>query len=445
MQILSNYNNMKTITNSAISGLLFLCIFIPISSVSEGAKICRSTSIPFHTWVQMDYSCAQAGNCGIRAPFTQWNDIGYENGNGGTLRDESRNPGGVARCSSWFIGQLQGRVAGAANPQQERSTISALVGTGWNTAQYGLIAGGLSSITCDPTTWSWTPRSGRNNVCWTFTCAYSTYLFRVLGIRPRGNGGTELSLKNKPEIPIEWTCKPEQYGSGDGCQCNCGAFDPDCNPFEAVSINCPNHDDICIPGPLNQPICVLRHEVLSDRKLIQIQSGVAVHHPQFFFSNETDIDGASWGNYTKTYTRSAVPPTWTCNALFYGSKDGCDCECGAWDPDCEVTAYNQKVFNCDTTNNQVRCAMSRTISSMPVCLYDRMATTAAVDAGYPASDSSTVSTSTIIAASVGTTLGVVVLVGMIGFFILKRRQRQQSQQRRQSVQLIELMQPTGSS
>jgi hypothetical protein len=232
---------------------------------------------------------------------------------------------------------------------------------------------------------------------------------------------------NKPEIPAEWTCKPEQYGSGDGCQCNCGTFDPDCNPFEAVSINCPNHDDICIPGPLNQPICALRHEVLSDRKLIQIQSGIAVHHPQFFFSNDTDIDGAPWGNYTKTYTRSAVPATWMCNPLFYGSKDGCDCECGAWDPDCDVTTYNQKVFNCDTTNNQVRCVMSKTSPSTPVCLYDQMAITAAVDAGYPAPDSSAVSTSTIIAASVGSTLGVVVLVGLIGFFILKRRQHQQLQ------------------
>ena len=82
---------------------------------------------------------------------------------------------------------------------------------------------------------------------------------------------------------------------------------------------------------------------------------------------------------------------------------------------------------------------------MPVCLYDRMATTAAVDAGYPAPDSSTVSTSTIIAASVGTTLGVVVLVAIIGFLILQRRQSQQLHQRRQSVQLIELMQFSGSS
>ena len=429
--------------NPAIFALLFLYIGIPSSSVSEGAKICRSTSIPFHTWVQMDYSCAQAGNCGIRTPFTQWNDIGYENGNGGILRDESKNPNGVYRCSSWFVGQLQGSVARSANAQQERSAISALVGAGWNTAQYGLIAGGLTSITCDPTTWSWAPRSGRNNVCWTFTCAYSTYLYRVLGIRPNVIG-SELSLKNRPEIPTGWTCKPEQYASGDGCQCNCGAFDPDCDSFEAVSINCPNYDDICIPSQLNEPVCALRHEVLSDRKLKQIQLGVAVHHPQFYFSNDTNIDGAPWGNYSKIYTRNAVPTTWTCNPLFYGSKDGCDCQCGAWDPDCETTQYSQKIFNCDTNNNEVRCVMSKTTPSTPVCLYDRMAISSAIDAGYPAPDSSTqtLSTSTIVAVSVGTTLGVVVLVSIIAFFIVKRRQ---IPQRRQSLQLIELQQFIGSA
>lgn len=421
----------------SIVTLLFLFIGIPSSSISNGAKICRSTSLPFHTWVQMDYSCSQAGNCDIRTPFTRWNDIGYENGNGGTLRDEAQNPGGVYRCSSWFIGELQGKVARATTAQQERSAISALINAGWNTAQYGLIAGGLSSITCDPTTWSWTPRSGKNNVCWTFTCAYATYLYRVLGVRPSATV-TELSLKNRPEIPLEWTCNPAQYGSGDGCHCNCGVFDPDCNPFEAVSINCPNNDDICIPGPLNQPVCALRHEVLSDRKLIQIQSGVAVHHPQFFFSNDTDVDGAPWGNYTKTYTRNDIPATWTCNPLFYGSKDGCDCECGAWDPDCEVTKYSQKVFNCDTTNNEVRCVMSRNTPSAPVCLYDRMAASAAVDAGYHVPDNSTptLSTSAIVTVSVGITLGVVVITAIVIGVVMKRRQ---ILQRRQSVQQIELM------
>ena len=97
-----------------------------------------------------------------------------------------------------------------------------------------MIAGGLTSITCNPSTGSWAPRNCRNNVCWTFTCAYSTYLFRVLGVRP----ASEFSLTNVAEIPTTWTCKPEQYGKGDGCHCNCGAFDPDCNPFEDVALDC---------------------------------------------------------------------------------------------------------------------------------------------------------------------------------------------------------------
>jgi hypothetical protein len=98
-------------------------------------------------------------------------------------------------------------------------------------------------------------------------------------------------------------------------------------------------------------------------------------------------------------------------------------------------SQNQKVFNCDTTNNEVRCAMSKTTPSIPACLYDRMATTAAVDAGYPSPDSSsasTVPTSTIVAASVGTTLGVVVLIAIVTFLIFKRRRQQR---RRQNVLL----------
>ena len=262
---------MKSTYSHVVFALLFLCVGVPRSSLSEAAKICRGPSIPFHTWVQMGYSCTQAGNCGLNTPFTQWRDIGYENGNGGMLRDESQNKGGVYSCTSWFVGDMQGKVAMAATAQQERSAISALVVAGWSTAKYGLVGGGLTSITCDPTSASYYPSSSsclfgvcvHFNVCWTFTCAYSAYLYRVLGVRPRAVG-SEFSIRSESEIPAEWTCKREQYGTGDGCQCNCGAFDPDCNPFAAVSVDCPNNDDICIPGPQNEPICMLRHQVRSN-------------------------------------------------------------------------------------------------------------------------------------------------------------------------------------
>lgn len=163
-------------------------------------------------------------------------------------------------CTNWFVGDAQGKVAMAASAVQERSTIAALVAAGWQNARYGLI-GGLTSVTCDPTSSAYKPRSSMN-VCWTFTCAYSAYLYQVHGVRPRAYG-SQLSVSGiaDGDIPSAWTCKPEQYGSGDGCQCTCGAFDPDCNPMAAVSLDCPNRDDICIPGSQNGPVCMPRHEV----------------------------------------------------------------------------------------------------------------------------------------------------------------------------------------
>jgi hypothetical protein len=36
-------------------------------------------------------------------------------------------------------------------------------------------------------------------------------------------------------------------------------------------------------------------------------------------------------------------PTWTCNPAYYNAHDGCDCDCGIWDPDCGTAG---PVFNC---------------------------------------------------------------------------------------------------
>jgi hypothetical protein len=265
---------MKSTYRHVVFAVLFLCFGLPRSSVSEAARICQSPNVPYHTWVRMSYSCSQAGNCGLKNPYTQWNNIGYENGNGGSLRDESKEEGGVPACTSWNIGDKQGKIALAATAQQERSAISALVAAGWSTAKYGIVGGAINPCQhsgSDPDSWSWYPRASKcafgvcihSNVCWTFTCAYSAYLYRVLGVRPRAIG-SEFSIRSEPEIPTEWTCKREQYGTGDGCQCNCGAFDPDCNSFAAVSVDCPNNDDICIPGPQEEPICMLRHQVRSN-------------------------------------------------------------------------------------------------------------------------------------------------------------------------------------
>ncbi len=43
----------------------------------------------------------------------------------------------------------------------------------------------------------------------------------------------------------------------------------------------------------------------------------------------------------------AAPAAWTCDATYYANVDGCDCACGAWDPDCDEP--NAEVFGCSGT------------------------------------------------------------------------------------------------
>lgn len=38
--------------------------------------------------------------------------------------------------------------------------------------------------------------------------------------------------------PAGWTCAPEQYASGDGCHCECGLRDPDCDQGDPVLYGC---------------------------------------------------------------------------------------------------------------------------------------------------------------------------------------------------------------
>ena len=46
------------------------------------------------------------------------------------------------------------------------------------------------------------------------------------------------------------------------------------------------------------------------------------------------------------------PPTWMCNDAFYDAGDGCDCGCGATDPDCA----SNNVSACQYCNNMGSCS-----------------------------------------------------------------------------------------
>lgn len=85
-------------------------------------------------------------------------------------------------------------------------------------------------------------------------------------------------------LPTGWTCAADQFdqGAGNGCDCACGAYDPDCDIMGEPVQGCANGTDIC--------------------------------------------SGAG----------KCVPAAWTCNPAFYdtGAMADCDCGCGVQDPDC---------------------------------------------------------------------------------------------------------------
>ncbi|PKN56436.1 MAG: hypothetical protein CVU56_16230, partial [Deltaproteobacteria bacterium HGW-Deltaproteobacteria-14] len=112
---------------------------------------------------------------------------------------------------------------------------------------------------------------------------------QVYGCAP--GSGCEPDATCTAPLPEGWTCNASRYGSGGQCDCDCGAYDPDCDTSSQVSN--------CAPGGTCQP------------------------------------DG--------TCTLS-IPAAWTCRDRWYAADDGCDCGCGAWDPDCEDS--HQQIYNC---------------------------------------------------------------------------------------------------
>ncbi len=85
------------------------------------------------------------------------------------------------------------------------------------------------------------------------------------------------------EVPAEWTCDLSYYGTRDGCDCRCGAIDPDC--------------------------------VISGQEVYNCDAGETCVNDEC-----VELGGA--------------PAGWSCNPGAWNANDGCDCDCGAWDPDC---------------------------------------------------------------------------------------------------------------
>jgi hypothetical protein len=173
-------------------------------------------------------------------------------------------------------------------------------------------------------------------------------------------------------VPAEWNCDASHYGTNDGCHCGCGAVDPDCGAVTADVCDECNAGGSCdttgsgCPGlidPEQNDICAnwrCPANYYNDGFLCDCGCGVLdpdCPSPQAADCDFCDSTGscavgscpsniAPDENYTCT-----VPAQWTCAEWYYGVADGCDCGCGALDPDCEDVTADV----CDYCNDNGSC------------------------------------------------------------------------------------------
>jgi hypothetical protein len=147
----------------------------------------------------------------------------------------------------------------------------------------------------------------------------------------------------------EWTCPPAFYDADDGCDCDCGIPDPDCKDGTQTIFGCgPQHppsDDApgCSPaGECVPPASWTCDEgAFDDGETCDCECGAPdLDCPELPVVGCEDPDEVCFGGACLTGIEG-----WDCNPDFYDANDGCDCECGIYDPDCDTPGT--RVYNCD--------------------------------------------------------------------------------------------------
>jgi V8-like Glu-specific endopeptidase len=147
-------------------------------------------------------------------------------------------------------------------------------------------------------------------------------------------------------VPEGWTCSAAWYGVGDDCDCACGVRDPDCDDGRLAILNCSPGSACLDDGSCEEPI----------------PASWKCGPESFGSGDECDCDCGAWdpdcananadiwgcapqGTCRPDGTCTvSFPETWTCRYRYYDARDGCDCNCGALDPDCAVPG--QELYGC---------------------------------------------------------------------------------------------------
>ena len=312
---------------------LILLAIVGATSAMAHPIVCWE--VPIHTWVRHQDSTS-GNSCSGNIPFTN-TGFNYKTANAddphyqspgcsqnGVMEDDQNR----LYCYAW-------NNFDSLSVSQSCSAVATLAESyGWGCTTYNLEG---VKLTCDIFGPGYSPKG--ENVCWSFTCAFANYVndtYSAKQLTPR-----QAAAKMGNKVPKTWTCPLAKYNGGDGCDCNCGGWDPDCEDITAPTTDC-GDASLCLPTG-----CAPRAEVMAARKLISVyKDGATPWHPKSkrhfgpLMSSSVGVLAAAAMEVASPIT---PPSAWHCPAHYYNANDGCDCECGAVDPDCTRDPSHQKV------------------------------------------------------------------------------------------------------
>ena len=68
-------------------------------------------------------------------------------------------------------------------------------------------------------------------------------------------------------------------------------------------------------------------------------------------NTDWDVANNGIGWMEASFKPAVTPAAWTCSASYYAKQDGCDCNCGTWDPDCNSPGF---LYGCAQTEKCVQ-------------------------------------------------------------------------------------------
>ncbi len=137
-------------------------------------------------------------------------------------------------------------------------------------------------------------------------------------------------------LPETWACNWSFFNANDDCDCNCGAWDPDCARPNLRTVGCRIGGQCLEDGTCSNPApegWTCGDTAWNNNNACHC--GCGAPDPDCALDGRAVVGCAPGSGCRPDGTCEApFPDTWVCARANFGNGGRCDCNCGAWDPDC---------------------------------------------------------------------------------------------------------------